>query len=221
MTGTLALIGGGAFVANDDLDRRLLEGAGAASVAVVPTADAFEHPEHCVTVAQAWGERLGVEIDPVMVLTRSDALEAGHAARLSAARAVYLVGDSPLHLRAVMKDTPVWAAVRQVLADGGVVAAAGTCAAAVCDPMTDPRGGAFTLGLGLARPLAVIYEAESWSPERLHRTHKLDRGFVLATLPTGSALVHGPDGWSASGDVSFQLGDDAVDVSSLESVVVD
>lgn len=220
MTGTLALIGGGAFVANDELDRTLAERSGASAVAVLPTADAFEHPERCIATAERWAERIGLDVDPVMVLTRAHALEAGHAARIEAARFVYLVGDSPLHLRSVMKDTPVWSAVRAVLDGGGVVAAAGTCAAAVCDPMTDPRGGAFTLGLGLARPLAVVYEAETWSPERLHRTRKLDRGFVLATLPSGSALVRGDDGWSAIGAVSLQLGDDEVELTALDDVVV-
>ena len=44
VTGTLALIGGGEFVATEELDRALLECAGSASALVLPTADAFEHP---------------------------------------------------------------------------------------------------------------------------------------------------------------------------------
>ena len=44
MTGVIALAGGGPFVANDDLDRRLLAAAGADRVVVLPTADAFEEP---------------------------------------------------------------------------------------------------------------------------------------------------------------------------------
>ncbi len=45
MTRTVALQGGGPFVANDDLDRRLLAAAGATKAVVLPTADAFEHPD--------------------------------------------------------------------------------------------------------------------------------------------------------------------------------
>jgi cyanophycinase len=222
MSGTVALVGGGAFVANDEIDRRLASAAAARSVLVLPTADAFEHPDQCIAAAQRWGARLDLAIEAAMVLTRHDALDTDHAARVAGARFVYLAGDSPLHLRSVMKDTPVWAAIRSVLANGGVVAAAGTCAAAICDPMTDPRGGAFTLGLGLARSLAVIYEAETWSPERLHRTHKLDRGFPLITLPTGSALIHSAtSGWSSVGEVSIQRGDEVVGLDALADVVVD
>ena len=61
MTGTLALQGGGPFAANDDLDRRLISAAGASRVVVLPTADAFEHPERLVAAAMHWGERLDVD----------------------------------------------------------------------------------------------------------------------------------------------------------------
>ncbi len=45
MTGTIALMGGGPFTANDELDARLMAAAGAEHAVVLPTADAFEHPE--------------------------------------------------------------------------------------------------------------------------------------------------------------------------------
>ena len=65
--------------------------------------------------------------------------------------------------------------------------------------MFDQRGGAFTLGLGLVEGLSIVPEAESWSEERRKRTLSLaDTPFV--ELPTGSALVHGPDGWELVGD---------------------
>ena len=84
-----------------------------------------------------------------MVMRRGEAMDEGAVGVVRGARAVYLVGDQPLHLRSVLKGTPLWDAITQVLADGGVVAATGGSAAAMCDPMVDPRGGAFTLGLGL------------------------------------------------------------------------
>jgi hypothetical protein len=67
MTGVIALQGGGPFTANDDLDARLLAEVGAIGadgadgagrrVVVLPTADAFEHPERLVTAAIGWAER--------------------------------------------------------------------------------------------------------------------------------------------------------------------
>jgi cyanophycinase len=199
MTGTIALQGGGPFTANDDLDARLLRAAGATEVVVVPTADAFEHPERLVATAMNWAERLDVAVEALMVLRRGDAMEQGAADVVRAAKAVWFVGDQPLHLKSVLKDTPLFEALGDVLRNGGVVTAAGGSAAAMCDPMVDPRGGAFTLGLGLVRGLALVTEAETWSPERLHRTRDLANTSV-AVLRTGDALVHTADGWERVGN---------------------
>jgi cyanophycinase len=201
MTGTIALFGGGPFEANDGLDAELLGAVGADRAVVMPTADAFEHPERLIGAAMVWGERLGVAVEALMVLNRRDALDAGAAAVVQGAGAVWLVGDSPMHLRSVMKDTPVWDAIVATPRRGGLVAAVGTSAAAVCDPMTDPRGGAFTLGLGLVSGLALITEAETWSEERLHRTLSL-ANVPIVTLPTGAAAVRTSTGWSLRGDAS-------------------
>ena len=200
MTGTIALQGGGPFTANDALDARLLAAAGADQVVVLPTADAFEHPERLVAAAMTWAERLGVGVEALMVMRRAEALEADAAALVRAARAVYFVGDQPLHLRSVLKNTPLFDALGEVLGNGGLVAAVGGSAAALCDPMVDPRGGAFTLGLGLVSGLALVTEAETWSPERLHRTRAL-ANTPLAVLRSGDALVGGPSAWERMGAV--------------------
>ena len=199
MSGTIALLGGGPFVLNDDLDRRLIATANATEVVVLPTADAFEHPTRAIDSATEWGERLRVRVDGRLVLRRADANDVAHAHAVERARMVYLVGDSPLHLRSVLKGTAVFDALRAVVANGGVVAATGPSAACLCDPMTDPRGGAFTLGLGLVTGLAVLTEAETWSPERLHRTLALASGFAVGVLPSGAALLRDDAGWEQVG----------------------
>lgn len=194
--------GGGPFTAHDELDRSLLERTGARAVAVLPTADAMESPELLVEAAERWSERVGAaSIDAVMVLQRADAT-ADAGARLEAADAVYVVGDSPLHLRSAIKDTPVMAALTRHATDGLLVAA-GASAAALCDPMTDPRGGAFTLGLGLVTEMALVTEAETWTDERLTRTRELaaDVDGCLVIMPTGSALVADAGRWTPHGDV--------------------
>ncbi len=202
MTGTIALQGGGPFTANDELDARLLQQAGATKVVVLPTADAYEHPERLVAAAMSWAERLeiDVEVEALMVMRRGEALEVGVANIVRQARAVYFVGDQPLHLKSVLKDTPVFDALRDVLVNGGLVAATGASAAAMCDPMVDPRGGAFTLGLGLVNGLALVTEAETWSPERLHRTRTL-ANTAVAVLRTGDALLRTAGAWELVGSV--------------------
>ena len=194
MTGTIALQGGGPFTANDDLDRQLLADVGATKIVLLPTADAFEHPERLVASAMTWGERLDIEVEALMVLNRSDALDKGAAKVVRSATAVFLVGDQPLHLRSVLKDTPTWQAIAHVVDHGGLVVAVGGSASAMCDPMVDPRGGAFTLGLGLVDGMAFVSEAETWSLERLHRTLKLANTPVVCS-PTGSAMVRHDGAW--------------------------
>ena len=199
MTGVLALQGGGPFVANDSLDTRLLADVGASSVVVLPTADAFEHPERLVAAAMNWAERLDVQVEALMVLRRTEALDEVAAGVVRSARAVYLVGDQPLHLRSVLKDTPVWDALVSVVESGGLVVGVGASAAALCDPMVDPRGGAFTLGLGLAPGMAFVGGAEQLGAERLRRTLALaDTPVVVA--PTGTAVVRRDGVWSLEGD---------------------
>lgn len=198
MTGIIALQGGGPFHANDDLDRRLVRDAGTDRVVVLPTADAFEEPGALIAAAMSWAERLEIDVEALMVMQRHDAEDEGAAGVIRSARAVYLVGDSSMHLRSALKDTPVLAAIRDLLDGGGLVAAVGESAAALCDPMFDQRGGAFTLGLGLVSGISIVPDAESWSEDRRKRTLSLaDTPFV--ELPTGSALLHGPVGWELVG----------------------
>ncbi len=202
MTGIIALQGGGPFVANDELDAALLAEVKASTAVVLPTADAFEHPERLVATAMSWAERLDIEVEALMVLRRADAMDTGAANVIRSGRAVFLVGDQPLHLRSVIKDTPLWDAVCNVLADGGVVVGVGACASALCDPMVDPRGGAFTLGLGLVAGVAFVPEAQDWSPERMHRTLELANTPVVCA-PTGAALVRRGTSWDQIGDLDI------------------
>ena len=197
--GVLAFCGGGAFERNDGLDRQLLAEVAAERVVMLPTADAFEEPGALVATAMTWAERIGVEIEALMVMRRPDAEDDGAAGVVDAASAVYLAGDSSMHLRSVLKDTAVFAALRRVLERGGLVVGIGPSAAALSDPMFDVRGGAFTLGLGLETGVAIIPESETWSDEALTRTRSLATTPTIV-LPTGSAAVSRGGTWELLGD---------------------
>ena len=198
MTGTLVLQGGGPFSLHDELDRRLLTDAKADRVTVLPTADAFERPEILIAAAMSWAERLEVDVEVLMVMSRPEAMDEGAAAVVSASRAVWLVGDNPIHLRSVVKDTPIWHALQKVIDAGGVVVGAGASASALCDPMIDPRGGALALGLGLVSGMALVTQAEQVSPERHARTKKLSN-VPLVFLPSTSALIRSGSAWESVG----------------------
>jgi len=202
MAGTLALLGGGEFSdLSEALDRRLLAASGGTEVVVLPTADAFEHPERLVTAAEASFAGLGATVQGAMVLRRIDALDPSSADHLTGAKFVYVVGDSQLHLKSVLKQTPLWDALLAVLDRGGVVAASGASASALCDPMLDSRGGGVTLGLELVTGLVFVPHAETLTAEWLKRTRSLAGTATVVEARTGSAIVRTDAGWECLGAV--------------------
>ena len=203
--GIVALLGSGEFGDaghNAEVVRRIVAEVGAVEVLVLPTAAAFEHPDRVVEATTGWFAGMGVAAVGLPVLNRADAREPEIVERLGSARMIVLTGGSPLHLKAVLKDSPSWEAIGRVAAQGAMVAV-GAAAGAVCDPLTDTRGGGFTIGLGLVKGLAVLDAAETWTAERLHRTRKMVGGFCLAELPSGTALVRrtGADADTATWEV--------------------
>lgn len=195
--GIVVLEGGGPFVANDVLDRQVLGGLGG-PIAILPTADAFENPDELIASAHNWANRLNLEVVICGVFTRADAREEHHARTVKSAKAVVLAGDSSIHLRSTLLNTPVWEAIEHQ-AESGIVVGVGNSAAAVCDPMIDPRGGALGLGLGLVTMFTAIVESEQWQSDRMLRTRQLAKGSV-AIIPTGSAVVCRNQQWSVVGE---------------------
>jgi cyanophycinase len=207
VTGWLALVGGGEWTEGCTFDRQLLEASGAREVAVLPTGSAYERPELLLAQAEAWFATLSVAVRPVAVLTRRDAFDEDLAVALREAAFIYLAGSSPMHLRSVLKDTPVLDAVLSAWGAGAVLAGTNAGADVLCDPMVDARGGAFTVGLGVVSQLAVIPQVDLWSPDKVRRTVELaPEGVSLAGIPRRTALLRAPDGaWAAGGAGSVDV----------------
>ena len=199
--GVLALVGGGEWQQGCDFDRDLVAASGADEVVILPTAAAYEHPERSVATAEAWFASLGTKARALDVLRRPDAEEAANVDAVRAARFLYLSGGSPMHLRSVLKDSRLWDAIVETWNDGAVVAGSSAGAMVLCDPMVDPRGGAFTLGLGLVSQVAVIPHHDTWSHDKEKRTLDLaPGGLAIAGIDERTALVRDPDGsWQVAG----------------------
>jgi cyanophycinase len=196
----LALIGGGEFTDRCEIEGQLLaETPDGCAVAIISAASAFEHPEMLVERARTRFGAMGAQVIDVPVRGRQDANDPELAAVVAGYRFVYLTDGSPLHLRGVLKNTPLLEALLTV-AENGVLAASGAAASCLGDPMLDPRGGAFTLGLGLLSPLAVLPSHETWSPERSRRTRDLlpDHVAVLS-LDSATGVIRSDGRWTAFG----------------------
>lgn len=199
--GPLALVGGAEWQEGCTFDADLLRASGGTDVVVLPTAAAYEHPDRAVAGATRYFQALGATVTGLMVVGRADAEDPANAAVIRRSRFVYLGGGSPLHLRSVLKDSLAWQALADAWHDGAVVAGSSAGAMALCDPMIDPRGGALTLGLGLIEQVAVLPHADTWSPEKAHRTFSLAAGGLrIAAIDERTALIREPDGsWRCAG----------------------
>lgn len=212
MTGLIALVGGDPFGPGNEWQADLVGASGTQTVTIVPTAAAFEQPGTLVAAAERWFGSIGLRTEVVDLLDRTHASLPDTVTALRDARCLFFAGPSSLHFRAVLKDTPALAAVNAAVAGGATLFAAGGAAAALCDPMVDQRGGAFTIGLGVVQGLAMVPDASTWSSEKLHRLANLaPRDAIVVAIDPSTALVIDADGTCrAVGDGSIQVSEGGV-----------
>jgi cyanophycinase len=205
--GPIALVGGNEWTEGCDFDAELLKASGADEVLILPTAAAYEHPEHAVRTAEAWFSTLGAHATGLMVLGRTDAEDPENAAVVRSASFIYLGGGSPMHLRSVLKGSALWDALVDAWRNGAVVAGSSAGAMVLTDPMVDPRGGALTVGLGMIENLAVIPHFGEENAEKVHRSVTLAApGVPVVGVPERTALIRDPDGrWRQSGAGEVQV----------------
>jgi cyanophycinase len=201
-SGTVALVGGDEWTEPcAAFDRRLLELAGTDEVLVLPTAAAFEHPDRAVERAAAYFDGLDAHATAIPVLNRRDAEADANVSAVRVARFVYIADGSPLHLRSVLKGSPFYEAIVYAYGRGAVIAASGAGATVLGDPMVDPRGGAYTVGLGLVPGLAIFpYHGRAADHLRERSVDLLARDGVLVGVDEQTALTRtGDDAWQVLG----------------------
>jgi cyanophycinase len=112
-TGFLALVGGDEFKpGNEEQDRLLVANRGPGPAYVVPTAAARQHPDQAVATAQGWFNGLGLDLVELPVRKRSDATSATNVGLAEPGGFFYLTGGDPGLVVDVLRDTPVWRAIR-------------------------------------------------------------------------------------------------------------
>jgi len=200
--GTLALLGGGEWREGcRDLDAGLVAASGAREVVVIPAAAAYEHPERVGERASAYFEAMGLKARTVPVIHRPDAEDPKIAEIVRRAKFIYVADGSPLHLRSVLKGSALFDAVLSAYHGGAALAASGAGATLVGDPMVDPRGGAYTVGLGLVPNLAVFpYHGTAATHLRERSIDLLPPSAKLVGIDEETALVRERDGrWHVAG----------------------
>lgn len=200
--GMLAFLGGGEWRDGcRELDAELIAASGAKEVVVIPAAAAYEHPERVADRASEYFESLGIKARTVPVIHRPEATDPVHAEVVRRAKFVYLCDGSPLHLRSVLKGSALFDAVLAAHHGGASFAASGAGATLIGDPMIDPRGGAYTVGLGVVANLAVFpYHGTAADHMRERSIDLLPANAKLVGIDEETALVRDRDGkWRVAG----------------------
>ncbi|MCL4448457.1 MAG: Type 1 glutamine amidotransferase-like domain-containing protein [Actinobacteria bacterium] len=204
--GYVALVGGSEWQAGNSFDSYLLD-IGGSKITILPTAAAYEDPGRAVLNAKNYFSGLGAKAEGLMVLNRRDAQNSEYADIVRKSTFLYLSGGSALHLRSVLKDSLLWEALVDAWHAGALLAASSAGAMVLTDPMIDPRGGAYTVGLGLIANMAVIPhwqdEQNTWAERSIMLA---PRGLPLACIPQHSLLLRDDtEGWSSQGERQVEV----------------
>ncbi|MDQ2677561.1 MAG: Type 1 glutamine amidotransferase-like domain-containing protein [Actinomycetota bacterium] len=221
MNGTLALVGGREFTDGCSFDAGLTDGVD--EVLLLPSALAYENPGAAIDRATEWFGALGTRVRVLDVYRRADAMDPAAVELAAASALTYVVGGSPMHLRSVLKDTPLLDALVEGWLGGSTIAAAGEAVSVLCSHMVDSRGGAYTVGLDLLTTVTLIPRYNQWSTDKWHRTVELaHKGLPVVGIDEATALIHTPDGtWrvEGAGDVHVFVDGRRADLGALPPVL--
>ena len=174
MTGILTLAGGNEFRANCvPMDRALLKALGQpARAAILPTAAAHENPGKAARNGVKYFSGLGARAQAVMIVDSKTANDPSLAGPLSDFNLIYLTGGSPTHLLESLRGSAALAAIRQVVARGGMLVGSSAGAMVMSGRCWGFADG-WLEGLGLVPGVAVIPHhaslAARWGVERIRR----------------------------------------------------
>jgi cyanophycinase len=202
----LALVGGDEFKpGNEEQDRMLVAAAKPGPAFVVPTAAARQGPEQSVAHATAWFMKLGLELQELPVLRRTDANSKEIAEQARAGGFFYLVGGDPGLVAQVLRSSRVWNAIFEAWRDGAALAGSSAGAMALCThtliratwPNRSNRRPADALGV--VPDTAVLPHFETFGHRWVESAQRELPGVTLLGIDERSAAVWRDGEWRAAG----------------------
>lgn len=183
------------------LDRALLSGIGRTRprVAIVPTASAPDGE----SVFRGWADMgrahfaaLGAEVETVLVRSVAEGFDAAALQAVGEADFVYLSGGKPDHLRTVLLDSPLGAAIHAAHRRGAVIAGCSAGAMALSSVQANlrrrkvPWPVRWSPGSALVPGVAVLPHYDAW-PEAVLALIALQapRGVAVLGIDEDTAVV--------------------------------
>jgi cyanophycinase len=217
VTGVLALVGGDEFhPGNEPQDRALIAAAGSGPAFVVPTAAARQGPEKAVATAQDWFRHLGLALQELRVLTRTDAQSKSTAERASEGGLFYLVGGDPGYVVKVLEGSRVWSAIEDAWRRGAALAgsSAGAMALGAASlirarwPNREPRRP--LSALGVVPGISVLPHYETFGHRWVESAREADPDLTLVGIDERTAAFWDGSVWRVEGPgtVTVINGDD-------------
>jgi cyanophycinase len=121
--GPLALVGGDELnPGNEPQDEVLVAAASGGPAFVLATAAGRQRPDLAVRNARAWFKGLGLDVEELPAIRRSDVTSPKNAELARAGRFFYLVGGDPGLVPKTLADTPLWDAIVEVWREGAALA---------------------------------------------------------------------------------------------------
>lgn len=213
MPGTIALVGAGEFLEGmAGVDRYLMAQVPdpPARVVILPTAAGQEDVRPWTDMGVTHFRHLGAQVEALLVLDHGHAADPEMAEAVRRSNFVYLSGGSPGYLLHTLEGTPVWQAIGEVHARGGVLAGC-SAGAMVLGSMTRVRRGGpadwdWEPGLSLLPGLAVAPHFNRMSKDRLEDLIRgAPRGHMVVGVDEHTAAVGDGARWTVMGRGSVAL----------------
>jgi cyanophycinase len=202
----LALVGGDEFKAgNEEQDRILVAAAGKGPAYVIPTAAARQHPEASVAHAIRWFGKVGLDLEELRILKRTDARSSELAQQARRGGFFYLVGGDPGLVAEVLRGSPVWSAIFAAWRAGASLAGSSAGAMALAShtlvraswPNRSRRRP--VEALGVLHSAAVLPHFETFGHRWIESAKEAAPDLTLLGIDERSAVIWIDGGWRAAG----------------------
>jgi cyanophycinase len=174
---------------------------------VLATAAGRQRPDLAVRNARSWFKELGLEVEELPAIRRSDVTSPKNAERASTGRLFYLVGGDPGLVPKTLADTPLWNAIVEAWREGAALAgsSAGAMALGEWTLIRDRRPGdalrRYRPALSIVQSIAVVPHfdrfGERWVDGALAGAPRDD--VVLVAVDERSAALWRDGVWQAFG----------------------